>query len=69
MDDKIRAAIQEAVSEARQSPELAKKLVAWFAAVATGNTDLHDRDSAERHVELLYGAVEVDDDLDHQEGD
>ena len=69
MDDKIESAIREAVREADQSDELARKFLAWFAAVAAGNADVHDRDSADRHLELLYGAVKVDETFDQQESD
>lgn len=57
-DPTIQAAIDEAVREARQGDELARKLVAWFTELASGNEDVSTRHSASRHAELLYGATD-----------
>ena len=57
-DPTIQAAIEEAVREAGQGDDLARKLVAWFTEVASGNEDIGKRDSARRHSELLYGATD-----------
>ena len=60
MDPKIEEAIKEAVEENGQSEALARRLVAWFDAIASGNEDINDRQSANRHLELLYGATMTD---------
>ena len=57
-DPTIQAAIEHAVREARQGDDLARKLVAWFTEVASGNEDIGTRTSATRHAELLYGATD-----------
>lgn len=54
LDPKIREAIEAAVSEADQPEGLARKLTRWFEAIATGNEDINDTQSANRHLELLY---------------
>lgn len=54
LDPKIREAIEAAVSEAGQPEGLARKLTRWFEAIATGNEDINDTQSANRHLELLY---------------
>ena len=59
MDPKIEEAIEEAVREEGQSKALARKLAAWFDAVASGNEDLNDRQSANRHLELVYEETQV----------
>lgn len=57
LDTRVVIAIQDAVSEAGEAPQLAKKITAWLEGLAGGNTRLSDRDSTERHVELLYDNV------------
>lgn len=54
MDKKIQDAIREAVTEAGQDPGLARKLESWFEAIASGSEDINDKQSANRHLELLY---------------
>jgi len=54
MDQKIKEAIETAVREARQPEGLARKLASWFDAIASGNEDINDTQSANRHLELLY---------------
>lgn len=58
LDPKIREAIEAAVSEAGQSEGLARKIARWFEAIASGNEDINDQQSAHRHLELLYEEVE-----------
>lgn len=58
IDPKIKAAIKTAVEEAGQAEGLARKLDSWFEAIATGNEDITDRQSAYRHLELLYEEVQ-----------
>lgn len=53
-DLKIQEAIEAAVVEANQSQPLANKLVRWFEAIASGNENIRDTDSTDRHLELLY---------------
>ncbi len=59
MDPKITDAIQQSVRDEGQSDALARRLIAWFKAVASGNEDINDRQSANRHLELLYGEVQL----------
>ena len=54
MDKKIQDAIREAVTEAGQDLGLARKLESWFEAIASGSEDINDKQSANRHLELLY---------------
>jgi len=54
MDPKIKDAIEEAAREDGQSEALAQRIVAWFDAIASGNEDINDKQSANRHIELLY---------------
>ena len=58
-DRKIQEAIEAAVKKEEQDPALAKKLVRWFDAIASGNEDITDTDSADRHLELLYEATQA----------
>ena len=62
MDPKIAEAIQQVAQDAGQSESLARRLIAWFSAVASGNEDINDRQSANRHLELLYEEVHLHDD-------
>ena len=59
MDPRIRDAIYRATLENGQSRELARKLASWFEAVASGNEDANDSQSAGRHLELAYREVRV----------
>lgn len=59
LDPKIAEAIREAVAEAGQSKALARQLIAWMGAVASGNEDPSDAASAGRHLELLYNETDV----------
>lgn len=54
VDPRIKEAIDAAVEEAGQSQPLSRKLIRWFEAIASGNEDINDRQSAGRHLELLY---------------
>lgn len=54
VDPKIQEAIEAAVEEAGQNKGLARKLIRWFEAIASGNEEINDRQSAHRHLELLY---------------
>ena len=60
VDPKIREAIENTVTEEGQPDGLARKLVRWFEAIATGNEDIQDKQSANRHLELLYSEVQTD---------
>jgi hypothetical protein len=54
IDPKIREAIESAVADAGQDTTLAPKLIRWFEAIASGSEQINDRQSAYRHLELLY---------------
>ena len=60
IDPKIKEAIEEAVTESGQSKKLARRLVAWFNAIASGNEDINDTQSANRHLERLYEETKTD---------
>ena len=62
MDPKIIASIEEAVREKGQSEALARRLVAWFEAIASGNEDINDKQASNRHLELLYNEAELPED-------
>ena len=59
MDPKIAEAIEKVVLDAGQREPLARRLIAWFNALASGDEDINDRQSAERRLELLYGEVQL----------
>jgi len=59
VDPKIKEAIEPAVEEAGQTPSLARCLGRWFEAIATGNENINDRQSADRHLELLYDETQT----------
>ena len=67
LDNRIRTAIVTAAAEAGQ-PLLADKLIAWLDALATGNTNLEDREATRRHLQLLYESVSVPSDADNGSG-
>ena len=50
IDPRVITAVEQAVEEARESPALAQKIVAWLDSLAAGNTRLSDRDSTDRHL-------------------
>jgi hypothetical protein len=54
VDPKVKEAIELAVKEAGQPEGIARKLTRWFEAIASGNEDINDAQSANRHLELLY---------------
>jgi hypothetical protein len=59
VDRTIQEAVLASVREAGQPDQLAKKLLAWLEAIASGNEELTDLEAAQRHLELLFGAVEI----------
>lgn len=59
MDPKIVASIEKAVHEEGQSEALARRLVAWFGAIASGSEDINDKQASNRHLELLFNEVEL----------
>ena len=38
---------------------LSRMLISWFEAIAVGNEEVDDKQSSDRHLELLYGEVQV----------
>jgi hypothetical protein len=57
LDKRVLRALDEAVAEAGEERPLAQKLGALMEALANGNARLSDRDSAARHIELLFDQV------------
>lgn len=66
IDARITQAINEAVNEAGQPDTLARRLIAWFEAVASGNEDINDQATAARHLEVLFEGTVVE---KEEEGD
>lgn len=60
MDPRIRTAIHEAAREHGQSSALARRLIGWFTAVASGAEDIHDLDASRRHLDLAYKEVRLE---------
>lgn len=57
IDPKIKEAVVTAVINSKQPEGLARKLISWFESIATGQEKIADRQSADRHLELLYREV------------
>ena len=67
LDRRITQAINEAVEEASQPETLARRLIAWFEAVTSGNEDINDQ-AAARHLEVLFeGTVAQDYDEENED--
>lgn len=64
LDARIIQAIQEAVEEEEQPATLARRLIAWFEAVTSGNEDINDQNAAARHLEVVFEGTVVSDDGD-----
>ena len=64
VDTRIKQAIEEVVSNARQPQGLANRLTRWFEAIANGDEDVHNMQDANRRLELLYRDVQIDDDAE-----
>ena len=60
LDARITQAIKEAVEEAGQPDTLARRLIAWFEAIASGNEDINDASATGRHLEVLFQGTVVD---------
>ena len=67
VDPRIAQAITDAVEEAGQGKELARRLTAWFEAITTGIEDIADEATADRHLEVLYEETAVEG--EHREGE
>lgn len=61
IDARITQAIKEAVEEAGQPETLARRLIAWFEAVTSGNEDINDKTTTARHLEVLFEGTVVQD--------
>ena len=57
MDRRIRTALEEAVHEVGQPEQLAFKLSRWFREIVSGNEEISDKQSVDRHLEGLYRGV------------
>ena len=60
IDTRITQAINEAVKEAGQPETLARRLIAWFEVVTSGNEDINDQATTARHLEVLFEGTVVD---------
>ena len=59
LDTRISEAIHDAVEDAGQPKELARRLIAWIEAVTSGNEDINDQATAARHLEVLFDGTVV----------
>jgi hypothetical protein len=59
LDPKIIEAIKCAVVEHGQPPALAQRLVAWLEGVADDSEDINDMAATDRHLEVIYDAVQL----------
>lgn len=64
VDPKIEEVIRHVVMRNEQSEGLSRRIIAWFNAVASGNEDINDLQSANRHLEEIYKEVILSDELD-----
>ncbi|MCY4462441.1 MAG: hypothetical protein OXC26_18915 [Albidovulum sp.] len=60
IDARIAQAITDAVEEAGQRNELARRLTAWFEAVTSGIEDINDEATADRRLEILFDGTAVE---------
>ena len=60
IDARIAQAITDAVEEAGQRKELARRLTAWFEAVTSGIEDINDEATADRRLEILFDGTAVE---------
>ncbi len=60
IDQEITNAVFESTQKFGQNKSLAKKLLAWFTALAVGNETLEDRESVKRHMDILLEDIEID---------
>ena len=59
VDTKIKEAIETSVSDSEQPKGLSRMLIRWFEAIAVGNEEIDDKQATDRHLELLYGEIQV----------
>ena len=57
MDPRIADAIRSAAVDHKQTSDLARNLVRWFDAIASGSEDPYDEQSAYRHLEIAFTLV------------
>ena len=56
----ISSAITEAVRDARQPPEVAKLLIAWYEALASGKESLDDVEAALRRLDAIFEVAKLE---------
>ena len=61
IDLRITDAIKDAVEEAGQPDMLARRLIAWFEGVTSGNEDIDDQTTTARRLEVLFEGTVVED--------
>ena len=61
IDPRITDAIKEAVEESGQPDTLARRLIAWFEGVTSGNEDINDQTTTARHLEVLFEGTVYED--------
>ncbi|MCZ4245464.1 CxC ATPase DNA modification system associated small protein [Pedobacter punctiformis] len=60
---KIKSAIEAAVAQEGQPPELAAKLVAWMEQLMEGNEDIADQETYRRRTGVCFETTIVNNDL------
>lgn len=62
IDQEITEAIFESTKKCGQNESLAKKLLAWFTALAVGNESetAESRESVKKYMDILLDDIEID---------
>ncbi len=59
VNDKIKKALEQAVFDANQKPELASKLLSWMDNVVNGNENINDASRYSERCEISFNSVEL----------
>lgn len=59
LDENIKKAINEAVTEEQQSPILAEKLISWIENLSEGNEQITSKESYARRSEHCFDATVI----------
>ena len=62
LDHIVYEAVTKAVEESEQNESLSTKIIAWIDALASGNENQDDIDSASRRARLLFEDTELPND-------
>lgn len=64
LDQRIKAAIRQAVEKNNQPIELADKIIAWIESLSEGNEAITDRDKYLQRCELCFNTIIVGENLE-----